>query len=131
MNREELVEEIKSLANSQNIEQMKMRSNIVRNAFRALTDDLRNKAKENFLKEGGLEEDFKFEDDNLDIEFNKYYSLYREKRQHYIDEQERIKRLKFRGVSDERIEQIIKFQKSMLFFPKSKRNFEKLVLRNG
>lgn len=91
MNREELVEEIKSLANSQNIEQMKMRSNIVRNAFRALTDDLRNKAKENFLKEGGLEEDFKFEDDNLDIEFNKYYSLYREKRQHYIDEQERIK----------------------------------------
>lgn len=91
MSREELVEEIKSLSNSENIEQMKMRSNLVRNAFRNLTSEYRKEVKDKFLKDGGLEEDFKLEDDNLDIEFNKFYSLYREKRQKYLDEQERIK----------------------------------------
>ncbi len=91
MSREELVEEIKSLSNSENIEQMKMRSNLVRNAFRNLTSEYRKEVKDKFLKDGGLEEDFKLEDDNLDIEFNKFYSLYREKRQKYLDEQEKIK----------------------------------------
>jgi hypothetical protein len=91
MTREELLHEMKELTNSESIEKMKMRSNLVRNAFKALTNESRKELKDKFIEEGGVEEDFKWEEDPTDIEFNKYYSLYREKRQNYINEQERIK----------------------------------------
>jgi hypothetical protein len=91
MTREELLKEMKELSNSESIEKMKMHSNLVRNAFKELTNASRKELKEKFIQEGGAEEEFKWENDALDIEFNKYYGLYREKRQNYIDEQEKIK----------------------------------------
>lgn len=91
MTREELLKEMKELSNSESIEKMKLHSNLVRNAFKELTNTSRKELKEKFIQEGGAEEEFKWENDALDIEFNKYYGLYREKRQNYIDEQEKIK----------------------------------------
>ncbi|MFA6705712.1 MAG: DUF349 domain-containing protein [Bacteroidales bacterium] len=91
MTRQELMEEIKTLANSENIQQMKLRSSLIRNSFKLLTAEAINLAKEKFLADGGVEEDFKFEDDVIGVEFNKYYSLYREKRQQYLEQQEKIK----------------------------------------
>ena len=85
MTRQELMEEIKTLANSENIQQMKLRSSLIRNSFKLLTAEAINLAKEKFLADGGVEEDFKFEDDVIGVEFNKYYSLYREKRQQYLE----------------------------------------------
>lgn len=91
MTRQELMEEIKTLANSENIQQMKLRSSLIRNSFKLLTAEAINLAKEKFLADGGVEEDFKFEDDVIGVEFNKYYSLYREKRQQYLEQQENLK----------------------------------------
>ncbi|MCK9163350.1 MAG: DUF349 domain-containing protein [Bacteroidales bacterium] len=91
MNRQELMDEIKSLANSENIQQMKLRASLIRNSFKLLTTEAINLSKEKFLADGGVEEDFKFEDDEIAVEFNKYYSLYREKRQQYLELQERTK----------------------------------------
>ncbi|MDR0971776.1 MAG: DUF349 domain-containing protein [Bacteroidales bacterium] len=89
--RQELLNEITTLSNSENIEQMKMRSNLVRNAFRDLTQKEIEQKKKDFVEAGNNEEDFVEEDDNLTIEFNKQYAIYKEKRQKYLDEQEQIK----------------------------------------
>lgn len=89
MTREQLLEEIKPLVDSENIQQMKLRANLIRNAFKALTTEAIDVAKEKFLADGGLEEDFKVEEDPINTEFNKYYSLYREKRQAYLEQKEK------------------------------------------
>ncbi|MFA7081765.1 MAG: DUF349 domain-containing protein [Bacteroidales bacterium] len=91
MNTQELLEEIKTLVNSENIQQMKLRASLIRNAFKLLTTEAINLAKEKFLADGGLEEEFKFEDDSTSKEFNKYYSIYREKRQAYLEQKEKTK----------------------------------------
>ncbi len=91
MTREQLLEEIRPLVDSENIQQMKLRASLIRNSFKALTTEAINVAKEKFLSDGGLEEDFKVEEDPIITEFNKYYSLYREKRQAYLEQKEKTK----------------------------------------
>ncbi len=91
MSRQELLEEIKTLVDSENIQQMKLRASLIRNSFKLLTTEAINLAKEKFLADGGVEEEFKFEDDSIGKEFNKYYSLYREKRQAYLEQKEKTK----------------------------------------
>lgn len=91
LNKEELLAQIKELTNSENINAMKLRANLVRNAFNLLVQASQNELKEKFLADGGVEEDFKPEESTLEIDFRKVYSLYREKRQNYIESQEKIK----------------------------------------
>lgn len=91
MSRQELLAEIKTLVDSENIQQMKLRASLIRNSFKLLTTEAINLAKEKFLADGGVEEEFKFEDDSIGKEFNKYYSLYREKRQAYLEQKEKTK----------------------------------------
>ncbi len=73
MSRQELLAEIKTLVDSENIQQMKLRASLIRNSFKLLTTEAINLAKEKFLADGGVEEEFKFEDDSIGKEFNKYY----------------------------------------------------------
>jgi hypothetical protein len=91
MTRQELLKEMEELSNSEDFEALKMRSNLIRNAFKNLTNQENKRLKDEFLADGSLEADFKPEEDTLEIEFNKYYSIYKDKRQAYLDMQEKIK----------------------------------------
>lgn len=91
MTRQELLTEIKELSSSENIQKMKLRASLVRNSFRNLTNDLIKEIKDKFIAEGGIEEEFKPEEDDINLEFYKYYSIYRQKRKDFLEQQEKIK----------------------------------------
>ena len=91
MTRQELLAEIKELSGSENIQKIKLRASLVRNSFRNLTNDLIKEIKDKFIAEGGVEEEFKPEEDDINLEFYKYYSIYRQKRKDFLEQQEKIK----------------------------------------
>lgn len=91
LSKDELTQEMKQLSLSDDIEKMKSRSNIVRNAFRIIVAQEKKTEKENFLKAGGVLEDFKAQEDPTEQEFYNYYSIYKNKRQQYLDAQEKEK----------------------------------------
>jgi Protein involved in chromosome segregation, interacts with SMC proteins len=86
-----LLDEMRTLSASDNFETMKLKSNLVRNAFRIIVSSEKKEAKEAFVKEGGNAEEFTPKEDALETEFYNYYSTYRDKRQKFLDAQEKEK----------------------------------------
>ena len=91
MKREEIVAVLKELCAENNFEALKSKSNILRTVFNEKTSVIKREALEKFIAEGGVEEDFKREQDDVEKEFHALYADYREKRQKHIEQQEKEK----------------------------------------
>lgn len=91
MTREEIVAVLKELCAGNNFEALKSKSNILRTVFNEKTSVIKREALEKFIAEGGVEEDFKREQDDVEKEFHALYADYREKRQKHIEQQEKEK----------------------------------------
>lgn len=91
LTRDEIVEQMKQLCDAGDFSVLKSRASILRNVFNEKTSAMRKEHLEAFLAEGGAEEDFKRDDDKTEEEFNSLYASYKEKRQRYIEQQEKEK----------------------------------------
>ena len=91
LTREEIVETLRQLCANNDLEALKLKTNVLRNVFNAKTSELRKENFEKFIAEGGLEEDFKREQDEADKAFGALYTEYKEKRQRYLEKQEKEK----------------------------------------
>ncbi len=91
MSREELVAQMESLVQNKDIIEIKNHVSLIKLAYLELNKIERQKLYEQYILEGGVKEEFAPQADATEERFRKIYSHYKEKRQKYLDEQERIK----------------------------------------
>ncbi len=91
LTREEIISTFKELCEKGDFDALKSRANILRTVFNAKTSEIKKEALAKFLEEGGEEENFKREADETEQQFHALYGDYREKRQRYIERQEKEK----------------------------------------
>ncbi len=80
MTREETIIALEDTVRGENVAAMKVNVANLRNAFNKHTEKIREQQLKEFVEQGGAEEAFSYERDNLDIRFNGAYGIYREKR---------------------------------------------------
>ena len=91
LTREEIVEQMRQLCDAGDFSALKSKAGVLRNVFNEKTSAMRKERLEAFLADGGAEEDFKRDSDKTEEEFNRLYVSYKEKRQRYIEQQEKEK----------------------------------------
>ncbi|MDR0789395.1 MAG: DUF349 domain-containing protein [Bacteroidales bacterium] len=97
MTADELLSEMKTLYESGNFEQLKAKAALIRNAFNNLSEQRNKAALEAFVAQGGNAIDFKAKEDKIEGDFRKVYESYKEKRNKYLEEQEKTKLDNFAG----------------------------------
>jgi hypothetical protein len=91
MSREDIVVAIEDTVRIDNVTKIRNNVSLLRVAFNNLTNELREKAKADFIEAGGEEDNFHYEKDNLDVRFGGAFGIYKEKRTKYQEEQEKVK----------------------------------------
>ncbi|MDR1725113.1 MAG: DUF349 domain-containing protein [Bacteroidales bacterium] len=91
MSMDELYSEMKKLYDASNFEQLKAKASLIRNAFNNLSEQKNKATLENFIKEGGNAVDFKPKETSVEIDFANLYNSYKNKRQKYLEDQEKEK----------------------------------------
>ncbi len=91
MSREELVAQMEELVSNQDIIEIKNRVSLIKVAYLELNKIERQKLFEQYILDGGVKEEFTPQADATEERFRKIYTQYKDKRQKYLDEQERIK----------------------------------------
>lgn len=96
MTREELVENLESLVNEEDVTKIKSRIALIKVAFLRKTKELKETGYQNYLDEGGEKEDYSPQSDELEIRFNSFFDVYKQKRSVYLEnlEAEKITNLK-------------------------------------
>ena len=92
MSREEIVAEMESLLQQEEVHKVKHQVALLRNRFNELTQEVERANYEAFLAGGGQKEDFQNAADTLTEQFRKLYNTYRERRQRYQEQQEALKK---------------------------------------
>lgn len=90
--REELIEALKELLQTDDITKIKNRVGAIKIAFTAADKEAKKTAFEQFIAEGGNKDDYQGGDDIVAESYRKIYSIYRERRQKHIDEVEAAKK---------------------------------------
>ncbi|MDR1005653.1 MAG: DUF349 domain-containing protein [Bacteroidales bacterium] len=104
MTEEELLAEMKQLYEASNFEQLKAKASLIRNAFNNLIEHKNRISLDKFIAEGGNAIDFKAAENKIETDFHNLYQSYKDKRQKYLEEQEKIKQtnlVKKQAVLDE------------------------------
>ncbi len=93
MPREKLVEMLEELVNQEDINGVKTKVALIRVAFLKYSREIAFKQLEIFTAAGGNKEDFVQVNDEIEEKFNGIFGIYREKKSHFNEEQEKIKQL--------------------------------------
>ncbi len=91
MTREEIADYFGQMCRDCDFEQLKHQAGVLKSVFTAKTSQMRNDALAKFVEEGGEAEDFKAPTDETDEQFRALYGEYKEKRQRYLEQQEKEK----------------------------------------
>lgn len=96
MTREELVKNLESLVNEEDVTKIKSRIALIKVAFLHKTKEFKETGYQNYLDEGGEKEDYSPQIDELEIRFNSFFDVYKQKRSVYLEnlEAEKITNLK-------------------------------------
>lgn len=84
--REELVEDLKELLQTDDITKIKNRVAALKLCFSNADREAKKAAFDKFIEEGGNKDEYEGNDDDTAINFRKTYAVYRERRQKHIDE---------------------------------------------
>lgn len=90
--REKLISILEEYVQNEEINAVKTKVALVKVAFLRKTNMIKAKALDEFLAEGGKEEDYKGEPDELQEKFDEIFSIYRKKRQDYLNNLEQLKK---------------------------------------
>ena len=90
-NREALIEALKELLNTDDITSIKNRVGAIKIRFAEIDKEVKKAAFDKFIEGGGNKDEYEASDDAVAEQYRKIYSIYRERRQKHIDEQEAIK----------------------------------------
>ncbi len=88
MSREELIEALRELLQTDDITKIKNRVAALKIAFTAADKEVKKAAFDKFIEEGGNKDEYEGGDDDVSEAFKREYSVYRERRQKHIDELE-------------------------------------------
>ena len=91
LSRLELVEMLEPLVAESNINIIKKKVSLIKVAFHRLNKEAQEKRFEDYLSQGGEEEDFVPTEDKLEERYNAAFSIYSHNRKKWLDEQEKIK----------------------------------------
>ena len=91
LSREELVVALKELLQTEDVTKIKNRVGAIKIRFTEADKEAKQAAFNKFIEEGGNKDEYEGGDDAVAEEYRKVYSVYRERRQKYLDEQESIK----------------------------------------
>ncbi|MBO7490191.1 MAG: DUF349 domain-containing protein [Bacteroidales bacterium] len=92
MSREEMVEALKDLLQTDDITKIKNRVGALKISFAAADKEAKKAAFDKFIEEGGNKDEYEGGDDAVAEAYRKIYNVYRERRQKHIDELEAIKK---------------------------------------
>jgi len=89
--REVLVEKLEEIVKEENINKIKTKVALIKVAFLKNTKEGKEKAKEDFVKQGGSTEDFVYNPDVYDNRFHDAFEIYRAQKSKWTEEQEILK----------------------------------------
>ena len=91
LSREQLIEALKEIVNETDINRIKTRVALIKVAFLKENSRIKEEQLEKFISEGGEETEFEFKEDELEKNFKLLFSVYKQNRQKFLQEQEKIK----------------------------------------
>ncbi|MDR1847308.1 MAG: DUF349 domain-containing protein [Bacteroidales bacterium] len=91
MTAEDLLQELKMLYEASNFELLKAKAALIRNAFISAISQEKKQDVEASAAEGEENTDSNKKESSIEKEFHALYSAYKDKRQKYLDEQEKVK----------------------------------------
>jgi hypothetical protein len=91
LTKEELIEMLSSLVQEENINSIKTKVSLIKVAFLKILKEERLQIYEKFIEEGGVKEDFVPVEDEIETRFKAAFDIYRERKNKYNEEQEKIK----------------------------------------
>ncbi|MFZ4400454.1 MAG: DUF349 domain-containing protein [Bacteroidales bacterium] len=87
----ELIEILNSLVHEENINSIKTKVSLIKVAYLKILKEERLLIYEKYIEEGGVKEDFSPIEDETEIRFKLAFDIYRERKNKYNEEQEKIK----------------------------------------
>lgn len=91
LSREQLIGALKEIVNETDINRIKTRVALIKVAFLKENSRIKEEQLEKFISEGGEETEFEFKEDELEKNFKLLFSVYKQNRQKFLQEQEKIK----------------------------------------
>lgn len=91
LSREQLVESLKEIVNETDINKIKTRVALIKVAFLKENSKIKDEQLEKFISEGNDETEFKYKDDELEKSFTQLFSIYKQNRQKFLKDQEKVK----------------------------------------
>jgi len=91
LSRQELVEMLEQTLKEGEVEAIKRKVGLIKVAFLKLNNEEQEKRFESYINDGGEEDAFEVEKDDIEIRFNAAFSIYKEKKAKWIEEQEALK----------------------------------------
>ncbi|MBN2174155.1 MAG: DUF349 domain-containing protein [Bacteroidales bacterium] len=91
LSREELVTQLEEILQEDKIEEIKKRVALIKVAFLKLNKEVQHEKYEKYIDEGGDKEEFAVVEDPIEKRFNEAFAVYRDKRQAFLEEQEKGK----------------------------------------
>lgn len=89
MQLEELLKELKRLIQNEQVQTIKKHVDAIRQAFEKKSEELYREKQQKYVEDGGQEEDFQYKNE-FETEFNDLYLRYKEERDKYYTEREKI-----------------------------------------
>ena len=89
--KEELIESLNELVHEENLNSIKTKISLIKVAFLKIIKEEKLHIFEKFIEEGGVKEDFMPVEDESEIRFKAAFDIYRERKNKYNEEQEKIK----------------------------------------
>ncbi len=89
--KEELIETLNVLVQEEDINSIKTKVTLIKVAFLKIVKEEKRQILEKYIEEGGVKEDFEPADDETEISFKAAFDIYRERKNKYNEEQEKIK----------------------------------------
>ncbi|MBO4739549.1 MAG: DUF349 domain-containing protein [Bacteroidales bacterium] len=84
-NKEELIQAMEACAKETDVVKIKKQVSLLRSRFLQLLKESKDQAREVFLSEGGTEEDFKYQPDDLDKRFDEAFGFYKANKNRYTE----------------------------------------------
>jgi hypothetical protein len=91
LNREQVVQALEETVREKDVTQIKRNVSLLKIKYLQLNKEHKDELLQAYLAEDKPREDYKEESDELDIRFNRAFMKYKENKQHYIDQLEKIK----------------------------------------
>jgi hypothetical protein len=113
--REELVEILETAVQEEDISSIKTKVALIKVRFLQLTKDHKQELYNKFLDDGGNKEDYKADEDKLELRFNEAFEIYKKNKAAFVEKQEEIKQenLKLKNDILEELKELIASEETL------------------